>query len=186
MKKETREIKLKDIKTKMDLLFIEETDRKNLKKLYKYWHILNVGMKKFLSRGVNIPEGISEGAFCLDFNKNSARVIKVSKGSGSFDVIDLKTKKRIQIKAVSVNSDLTSFGPKSVWDDLFFLDFYRKGKFDGSFDVYKIPNKLIYNHKVNKNQTFKQQQKEKRRPRFSIKDGIIKKHKIKPIKTCQI
>jgi hypothetical protein len=143
-------------------------------------------MKYFKSRSVNLPEGISEVAFCLDFDKNSARAIKVLHGSGSFDVVNLETGKRIQIKATSVENELTSFGPKSVWDELYFLDFFREGKADGSFDVYKIPNNLIYNHKVNATQTFREQQEQKRRPRFSIKKEIIAKNNLKPIKTCRI
>lgn len=186
MKEEIREIVIAGEKTKVNLLFVEESDRSALKKLYDYWCTLNNGMKKFRSRGINLPEGISESAFCLCFNSNSARVLKVSKGSGSFDVIDLKTKKRIQIKAVSVDGDLTSFGPKSVWDDIYFLDFYREGKFDGSFDVYKIKNEYIYNHKVNANETFKDQQMQRRRPRFSIKKDIIRKYNLNPLKTCYI
>lgn len=186
MKEETIETDLNGAKTKLRLIFIEKNDRPYLKKLYDNWKTLNKGMKDFKSRGINLPEGISENAFCLDFNNNCARVIKASKGSSSFDVLDLKTCKRIQIKATSVANELTSFGPKSVWDELYLLDFFREGNFDGSFDVYLIPNELIYNHKVNSKETFKEQQKQGRRPRFSIKKEIIFKKGIKPIKTCKI
>ncbi|MBU1890158.1 Bsp6I family type II restriction endonuclease, partial [Patescibacteria group bacterium] len=75
----------------------------------------------------------------------------------------------------------TSFGPRSKWDDLYFLDFYNGGKVDGLFDIYKIPNNLIYENKVNKKQTLKDQQDEKRRPRLCIKKEIIANYKIKPI-----
>src|SRR3989338_6648631 len=166
MKKETKKLTLEGVHTKAELLIIEESDRFQIKKLYKYWKILNKGMKFFMSRGINLPEGISESALCLCFGKNYARAVKIHNGSGSFDVINLKNKKRIQIKASSVDNDLTSFGPKSVWDEIYFLDFYREGKFDGSFNVYKIPNNLIYNHKMNTNQTFKDQQSQGRRPRL--------------------
>ena len=185
MKQETKEIVLEGIKTKVQLIIIEEKDRPYLRRLYDSWKLLNKGMKDFKSRGINMPEGISEGAFCLDFNDGCARTLKVSKGLGSFDVLELETGKRIQIKAVSVDEDLTSFGPKSVWDELYFLDFYLEGKFDGSFAVYKIPNNLIYDHKVNSSQTFKEQQAQGRRPRFSIKK-ILKEYNIKPIKICKI
>ena len=86
------------------------------------------------------------------------------KGSGSvsFDTINLETGEREQIKASSIESDLSSFGPKSEWDKLYFMSFYKKGKLDGTFDVYEIPNKLIYKNKVNNNQTMELQQKEKR------------------------
>lgn len=186
MKEETIDINLKGIKTKVKLLFIDEKDRPILRKMYDNWKILNDGMKLLKSRRINLPEGISESAFCLDFNNNCGRAIKVSNTAGSFDALDIKIKNRIQIKACSVQNDLTSFGPESVWDELYFLDFYRDGKYDGTFDVYKIPNNLIYNHKVNASQTLKEQQIQGRRPRFSIKTEIIKKHNLKPIKTCRI
>ena len=57
---------------------------------------------------------------------------------------------------------------------------------DGSFKVYYIKPEWVYNHQVNKNQTFKQQQEEKRRPRFSIIDKIIKVRGLKPVKGCKL
>lgn len=186
MQEKYLDIAIGGVKTKVKLLFIEEKDRPILRKLYDNWVTLSKGMKLFKSRRINLPEGISESAFCLEFNNNCARAIEVSNGAGSFDVLDMKTMKRIQIKACSVEKDLTSFGPESVWDEIYFLDFYREGKYDGTFDVYKIPNSLIYNHKVNVTQTLKEQQEEGRRPRIRIKEEIIGKDNIKPIKTCKI
>jgi hypothetical protein len=78
--------------------------------------------------------------------------------------------------------DLTSFGPKSEWDKIYFMDFYVNGFWDGKFDIYLIENYDIYNHKVNANQTLKDQQKEGRRPRFSIYKDIISIKDLKPIK----
>jgi len=182
MKEEVREIKINGKTFKALLMIIEKKDRAFLKGLFEDWKKANEGVKRMSTRGINLPEALSEGAFCLFFP--SARVIKVyGKTSGSFDTIDLKTGRRQQIKASSIPEDLTSFGPKSVWDDLYFLDFSRM---DGSFDVYKIPNELIYEMGVSKSQTFKQQQEEKRRPRFSIMRNIIKINNIKSIKTCKL
>ena len=82
--------------------------------------------------------------------------------------------------------DLTSFGPRSVWDILYFVDFYREGNFDGTFDIYEIQNELIYSTKVNAKQTMRDQQKEGRRPRFSIYEKIILSHGIKPVATGQL
>jgi hypothetical protein len=96
---------------------------------------------------------------------------------------DLKTNKAQQIKACSIEFDLTSFGPKSKWDDLYFIDFYNDGKVDGKFDVYLISNKYIKNQSLNKNESFTDQQKQKRRPRFGIKKEIIQKYRIKPLAT---
>ena len=182
MKKEIKDISIRGKKFKAELMIIEKNDRKMLKKIFEDWKKANLSVKRISTRGINLPEALSESIFCLFFP--SARVIKVfGKTSGSFDTIDLKTNRRQQIKASSIAEDLTSFGPKSVWDDLYFLNFLRM---DGSFDVYKIPNKFIYEQGVNKMQTFKQQQAQKRRPRFSITNKIIRPKNIKPIKTCKL
>lgn len=183
MKEITKSIRLDKKNCTVRLLIIEESDRRRLKILYNTWRKLFDLLKKFRARGITLPEGISESAFCLEFN--SARVLDVQGSSTSFDTINLKTWAREQIKATSVISDLTSFGPKSIWDDLYWLDFYREGKWDGSFDTYKIPKKLIINFPINKNQSFLDQQKQGKRPRLCIKK-LIKSQRFKPIKTCYI
>jgi hypothetical protein len=167
-----------------ELLWAEKNDAPELKKLYNAWLELKNGLKNFESRAPNLPEGISEGAFSLEFD--CPRVLDVKGTAASYDCYNPKTYERIQIKATTIRYDLTSFGPDSVWDVLYLLDFYRDGKFDGKYDVYKIPNDLIYGHQISKTQTFRDQQKQGRRPRFGIKSKIIEKHKIKPVKTCTI
>lgn len=166
------------------LLKAEKKDGLELKRLYGAWLKLKKGLTKFESRAPNLPEGISEGAFSLEFH--CPRVLGVNGTSSSYDCYNPKTHERIQIKATTIRYDLTSFGPESVWDVLYLLDFYRDGKFDGKYDVYKIPNNLIYNFKINKTQTFRDQQKQGRRPRFSLKKKIIEPNKIKPVKTCKV
>ena len=160
----------------------EKGDRELLKNLYARWKSLNDDLKAISTRGINLPETISENAFCLFF-RDCVRVVSLKKGKCSYDVLNTKTGKRIQIKATSIDSDLTSFGPRSEWDELFFLDFSAG---DGSFKAYKIEAEWIYKHQVNKKQTFEQQQAEKRRPRFSIIDGIIKPRKLKPFAVCKL
>jgi len=160
----------------------EEKDRELLKKLYFDWKKLNDDIKKISTRGINLPEAISENAFCLFF-ESCFRVVRLQKGKCSYDCIDTSTGKRIQIKASSVGSDLTSFGPRSEWDELYFLDF---SKGDGTFSAYKIEKALIYSQKVNKTQTFEDQQKQDRRPRFSIINEIIKPNNLKPVKICKL
>lgn len=180
MKLEKRDVVLGDNSIKIEVAFLDKEDGITFKKLFDLWKKLNVGLSKY-GRKVNIPEVISEGMFCVF--SGSVRFQKKIKGKGSvsFDTINLETKRREQIKASSIEEDLTSFGPKTEWDDIYFLDFYNEGKLDGTFNVYKIPNKFIYSNVVNKGQTMKDQQNEKRRPRFSIKKDIIQKHKIKPL-----
>lgn len=163
-----------------ELMDFSKNDGKKWKELFDMWRKLKFGLREYKSREPNFPEGLSEVAFCL--YSGSKRFISLrGKVPASFDTFNLKTNRTEQIKASSIESDLTSFGPESKWDDLYFLDFYNGGKLDGTFNVYKIPNKFIYKTKVNKSQTFKQQQKQKRRPRFGITESIIKKRKIKPV-----
>ncbi len=166
----------------LELQFWDESDRGRLRGLFKLWSALNTGMKAIASRGINLPEGISESAFCLDFDNNAGRALK----GGSFDAYDASAGRAIQIKASSVEYDLTSFGPKSYWDDLYFLDFYNGGSIDGSFDVYLIPNEYIYGMRLNSGQGFRDQQAQGRRPRFSIKREVVEAGGMKPLKKCRI
>lgn len=104
----------------------------------------------------------------------------------SFDAYCPQTNKRIQVKACSVIPDLTSFGPKSVWDEIYFLDFYKEGEWDGTFDVYHIPNELIYSQAVNKTATLQNFQELGKRPRFSIFREIILAKSISPVATFNL
>ena len=182
MKIEWKDISIKGRKIKALLTIKEKGDRELLKSLYSDWKKLNDRLKAISTRGINLPETISENAFAI-FTPNCFRVVSLKGMKCSFDCINIKTGSRIQIKASSIASDLTSFGPRSEWDELFFMDF---SKGDGSFKVYKIEPDWIYKHKVNKDQTFEQQQAENRRPRFSIIDNIIKPRRLKPVKICKL
>jgi len=164
----------------VELMHFDKADSARLKKLFEAWRNLTIGMKEFRSRGVNIPEGLSEVAFCI-FSGSSRLISLKGPASSSFDTFNLRTGRAEQIKACSVEGDLTSFGPKSKWDDLYFVDFYNNGLIDGAFDVYQIKNKMLDYVSMNKEQKFAEQQLEKRRPRFSIKKEIIKRYNIKPM-----
>ncbi len=166
-------------------LMFEDSDKIKLCKMYQIWHELSKNLKEFHSRGINLPEGISESAFCICFDiENCGRALKINRGSSSFDVINFETNKRIQIKATSIDNDLTSFGPTSVWDEIYFLDFFRDGEFRGKYDIYLIPDDIILNKIVNKkkNETFMDQQAQGRRPRLSVK-ALINENNISAIKT---
>jgi len=163
----------------------EESDRKRLFELYKNWRRLCDDLISINSRAVNLPEGLSEGAFCLE--TGSVRLTgSINGANSSFDCFNFNSNRRIQIKACSVLPDLTSFGPNSVWDEIYFLDFFRKGEWNGKFDIYRIENDLIYNHQVNSFQTLRQQQAQGRRPRFSIYQKIIQEREIEPFMNCDL
>lgn len=188
MKIEKEILTLPEGKFDVEVLKFEKEDRSKLYSIYNNWRDICESLYALEARGVNLPEGLSESSFCLEmdcFRMAPAKPQrkKITGANTSFDAYEASSASRIQVKACSVLPDLTSFGPKSVWDKLFFVDFYRKGEWDGKFDIYFIENSFIYNHKVNKNQTFKEQQIQKRRPRFSIFEKIIQKNGLKPVKT---
>jgi hypothetical protein len=165
----------------------DESDLIVLQDIYRTWRELSIKLNKLKSRSVNLPEGLSEVAFCYFMDCVRLNNPKIARGvNTSFDAYCVKTKKRIQIKSCSVLPDLTSFGPNSQWDEIYFQDFYKEGNWDGSVDVYLIPNKYIYNQKVNSRQTLKEMQLEGKRPRFSIKTSIIDKYKLVPRYTYKL
>ncbi|MEM0135666.1 MAG: Bsp6I family type II restriction endonuclease [Thermoplasmatales archaeon] len=160
-------------------------ERNELRDIYKEWRDLSNKLRAMNARAGNIPDGLSEGVFCLA--TGAVRLIgSIPGANSSFDCYDLSNDRRIQVKSASVIPDLTSFGPRSVWDDLYFLDFYRNGSWDGTVNIYHIPNSYIYGNKVNSTQSFVQQQEQGRRPRFSIYNDIIKKYRISPMMTYSL
>lgn len=185
MKFENRILKLPEGKFETEVQIFEKKDRETFSKIYSNWRTLSEMLMPIRSRAINLPEGLSEGAFCLEMD--TVRVIKnISGANTSFDCYDFDDDSRIQVKACSVIPDLTSFGPKSIWDKIYFCDFYREGKWDGTFDIYLIDNKDVYNHEVKENETFREQQRQGRRPRFSIYSEIICVKGIKPVRTGKI
>jgi hypothetical protein len=181
MKNKIVEIELPEGKFNAEVDFFDENDRLDLIEIYDLWKKLSQKLNGFKARSVNIPEGLSEVAFCLFMD--CVRISKVNFGSNvssSFDAYSLNTKKRIQIKACSKIPDLTSFGPKSVWDEIYFMDFYKDGLWDYKFDVYLIPNNLIYNNQQNRDTGFSDFQQTGKRPRFSIYTKIILANNLKP------
>jgi hypothetical protein len=177
VKKVTEIITVPEGKVEADFILFEDKDKIQLLNIYKAWIDINNNIKLLDGRKINIPELLSEGYYCL--YSNSLRLKKINKVgvNSSWDCYNLTTKKRIQVKATSIDKDITSFGPKSVWDILIFCDF----SIFGQFSIYEIPSKLVLKQKVNKHQTLEDQQKQGKRPRFCVKEKIIKKNNIKPI-----
>jgi hypothetical protein len=171
------------------LQFFTNADIALLKLVYKSWNDLSTVLEANGGRRLNIPEFLSEGIYSLVFN--AGRKIEKIKGqrgkpNTSFDCFNVKTGKRIQVKACSVSEDLTSFGPKTQWDELYFVHFLPTNKYDGSYEIYLINNNDIYNQKVNKTQTMRDVQLKGKRPRFSIIKEIIRKKNLKPIQSGKL
>jgi len=177
MKRITKSLILKDGETTAELDTYDD-DKSDLLKLYNSWQEGSELSLKLGGRRINLPEALSEGAFC-HFMKVGRLISCTGNVNRSFDCVDYNDKEdgynmRIQVKASGIEKDLTSFGPNSEWDEIYFCDF---SKLNYTFYVYLIPNDLIYNHKVNATQTMKDQQRQGRRPRMSLK-SIIKDNNI--------
>ncbi|MFV0157129.1 Bsp6I family type II restriction endonuclease [Empedobacter falsenii] len=187
MKQEIRNIKLPEGDFQVSVDIFTKEDLKLFQEIYQEWRSLSNKLNSIKARSINLPEGLSEGSFCLFTSNYRLNNPKFPKSvHSSFDSYDPKTHKRIQVKACSVIPDLTSFGPKSVWDELYFLDFYRDGSWDGKYDVYHIPNDLIYGTNVNKNFSFAEMQGTGKRPRFSIYKDIIQTNQMVPVATFDL
>ena len=169
----------------INVQFFGEEERKELQSVYRQWRGLSDSLIRLHSRGVNLPDGLSEGVFCMA--TGAVRMVENLPGANtSFDCYDMASKRRIQVKAASIIPDLTSFGPQSVWDDIYFMDFFRKGDWDGTVDIYRIDSSKIYSHPMNRTQTFRDQQSQGRRPRFSIYTDLIRHHQLKPWSTYRL
>lgn len=178
MKNIKKILDLPEGKVEADVSIFDEEDKKIIKFVYENWLELCQSLKGLGARGVNIPEGLSETAVCMHKSWYRVNNAKIGKAKSSFDAYDPNggiNNNRIQIKACSIDNDLTSFGPNSVWDRIFFADFFNDGEWNGKIVLYEINTKDIKEHKVNSGQIFTDQQTEKRRPRFSIKKDLISK-----------
>lgn len=83
------------------------------------------------------------------------------------------------VKGPANRTDLTSFGPKDSFDELWYIKLMLKSD---KFEIYHINNchKKLKNVMVSKTETFASQQAQKRRPRFSIEKQLIEKYNLKP------
>lgn len=151
-------------------------DERTLKNILKQIKDINSQLKALKGRMINVPDVVSEGLFAYHFN--SIRTNDVA-GAHSYDCVSLDGK-GIQVKSASIEDDLTSFGPTSTWDELYFMDFSS----GNDVKIYNIPSENIYNMVLNKakNETFRDQQRQGRRPRLSIKSSIIKPLRLEPVK----
>ena len=157
-------------------------DFSQLQEIFRDWLKMNKKLKTLGGRGLNVPDVFSEALFCLAFN-----AIRTNGTAYSYDCVIRGTGEGVQVKSASIPTDCTSFGPTSTWDLLYFADFAPNGCVDGVVKFYKIDDD-VYNLVLNtrKNETFRDQQLQGRRPRFSMQNSIIKPKKLKPIKTIDI
>lgn len=150
---------------------ISKKEYNKIIELYPLWKALNSEIKALYTRGVNFHEIFSEFIVCYvnDYYHST--------GAGSEDAFT-NDELKVQIKGTSnFNSDLTSFGPRSQFH---ILEFARLNQDEDTLYLYRIPIDFLYDVPVNRSQTFKEQQAENRRPRFSIIKYYIERYLIKP------
>lgn len=147
--------------------------------LYFLWKELNSKIKEDYSRGINLPEALTEPICCYvnDFLLSTPDK-EEKENSGSEDAINPRTHEQVQIKASSNwNRDLTSFGPRSNFSSLHFV---RLEQSEDKMYLYEIPVENLKDVQVNKKETYGQQQKDNKRPRFSVIKKYIVPDEIEP------
>ncbi len=178
------EVKLKSGATAIGDYF-DEADFEKIKNIFQKWLAINKDLKALNGRTLNVPDVVSEALYCYCYD--AIRTNGNEAGAGSYDAVDVADGSGVQVKSTSIVNDLTSFGPHSTWDKLFFMDFCPNGTVDGQVDIYEIKedvrNIVLC---ASKNETFADQQRQGRRPRFSIKKEIIEKNGYTPDKTIHL
>ena len=119
----------------------------------------------------NFPSEISENVakFAI-FNKYKIMPSWDNK-NGDLIIRNKWINKKFEVKAFS-SSGPTSFGPTENWDYIYFVNAKKyKQKY---FKIYELKlsnnDKQFYNIKINKNETYYKQCKNKRRPRLCFKE----------------
>lgn len=167
-----------------DLINIDDARIDECCDAYFKWKDLDTYVKRNSTRGINMPDVISEpmGCYCLGYLWN--------RGSAAGDATDSKGRK-IEFKATSrFEGDLSSFGPTCIFDNLVFLRFklddnllYIYDLHINSYDFGKLP--------ASSTQTIREQQEQQRRPHVSLQTLFVDKYNLKPdvifdIRRCRI
>ena len=152
---------------------------------YFKWKDLNTYISNNSHRGINMPDAISEpmGCYCLGLLWN--------RGNEAGDATDPITNKKIEFKATSrFDGDLSSFGPKTTFDDLVFLRFNLEKNLLYIYDL-KINSDEFGKYPANQNETIEDQKQQGRRPHVSLCKLFVEAQGLKPdvifdIRRCRI
>ena len=161
-------------KIKVERVKIDNARIINACRAYSKWKELNSIVQQESTRGINMPDVISEimGCWCYDYLWN--------RGDEAGDAYDPITGKKIEFKATSnFEGDLSSFGPKTAFDNLMFL------RFNISEDKLYIYNLHINSNELeqypaNKTETIGDQKKQGRRPRVSLQELFVEANNLSP------
>lgn len=164
---------------KMELVKVDAARIKQVVDTYFHWKTLDAEIKTLSgTRGINFPSELSEYMACYALN------IMVNKKGSEGDAVDMTDPNNpliIEIKGSSAEktSAPNSFSPSEHFDDLVFV---RLEKYDDILKIYRtgINSEKLKNIMVNSTQTVEDQQKQGRRPRFSIQKMIIEAYQLEP------
>lgn len=151
----------------LDLVEIDALRIRNTCQIYQHWKTLYTELQTLSTRGCSFPGELSENFACY------ALGYKLNKGSGG-DAYDEKTGRVIEMKGSGADKDdLSSFSPSEEFDELVFC---KVDKEEDCLYIYctGISSEELKKIKVNKNETVEDQQKQGRRPRFSVMQKIIR------------
>lgn len=159
--------------TAIDLVTIDAARINDVCRLYFLWKDLNVGLRSYVSRGINFPDAISEpiGCFALGYQWNKGSAGDAITPDGEL----------VEMKATSnFHGDLTSFGPVTTFDKFIFLrlDFPQNMLY--VYDL-NLNGETLGDLKVNARQTIRDQQEQGRRPRLSIIKQVIEPMELDPV-----
>ena len=132
-----------------------------------------------------MPDAISEpmACYCLDLLWN--------RGDEIGDATDPKDGRRIEFKATSrFEGDLSSFGPRTIFDNLVFLRF---NLYENQLYIYdlNINSEEFGGYPANKTQTIQEQKNQGRRPHVSLQKLFVEAKNLIPdiifdIRRCKI
>lgn len=153
--------------------------------MYFKWKDLNTYISNNSRRGINMPDAISEpmGCYCLDFLWNKGNIVG--------DATDPITNRKIEFKATSrFEGDLSSFGPKTEFDDLVFLRFNLNDNLLYIYDL-NINSKEFGKYPANQKETIEDQKQQGRRPHVSLYKLFVEAKELRPdiifdIRKCRI
>lgn len=158
---------------KYEVIKIDEARIDEACDAYFKWKDLNSTLKRISTRGINMPDVISEpiGCYCLGFDWNRSK---------SGDATDPRTGDKIEFKATSkFDGDLSSFGPKCTFDNLVFLRFNIDKNYVFVYNLHTDSTEFSKLN-ANKTETINEQKSQKRRPHVSLTKLFVKRLNLKP------
>lgn len=167
------------------LIHIDEARIDETCNAYFKWKDLNTYIKSNARRGINMPDAISEpmGCYCLNLLWNREDV--------TGDATDPVTNEKVEFKATSrFEGDLSSFGPKTVFDNLVFLRFNLDENKLYIYDL-KINSEELGKLPANNKETIQDQKDQGRRPHVSLQKLFVEANNLEPdiifdIRRCKI